>query len=160
MRQEEFPLIRVSRRSYLNALFETSEKELKSKLSGKELQEHLKLLPSKEEEEFNKIFISKAPELVRIQRKMSICIYAEVSILENNLFEYSYAGKVFRVEGPKNSFIVSRKLELGRHDAVLEMSSQSCILVDGKKDDIVNLDLDELNLLISMIDRFFFLISL
>jgi len=148
-------LFRVSR-SILGKIFDVSEKELREKLTGEDLEESIKLLPSDNERQFMKIIKSTAPELARIQRKLSVCLIAEVSILEEGKIEYSYNGKIFLVTEPHNSFIVSKKYQITSHDAVQEMNIQDCIKVGDQKIDLTKLPVDELNLLVRVIDRFFF----
>ena len=81
-------LLRVSKASFFNARFETSEKELRANLKGDELKQAIKELPTEEEQQFYKIFKSQAPELERIKRKLSVCLEAEVTKLEDDLVEY------------------------------------------------------------------------
>ena len=153
-------LIRVSRSSYLNKLFKVTEQQLREKLSGDELAKALKQLPTDDEKEFTRIFESNAPELLRLQRKMSVCLDAEVSKLENDLVEYAFNNKTVSVSTPKNSWFLSRKLADSKHDALYELNEQGCILVDGKKIDLTTFEVDEINLLLKIVDKFFFMIYL
>ena len=153
-------LIKVSRNSFFNKLFDVTEKELREKLKGDELDAALKQLPDETELEFMKIWRSAAPELARLQRKMSVCFDAEIQELEEDKISYLYNNKLFSVTSPSNSFSVSKKLDLSRHDALIEMNNQSCINVNTKVPDLARLEIDELNLLILIVSKFFFQIYL
>lgn len=150
-------LIKVSRSSFFKARFEVTEDELRSKLKGDELEEALKTLPSEDELEFYKIFKSQAPELERAKRKMSVCLDAEVTELRDDYVEYLYAGKKVGVKSPSNAFAISQALEAGKHSAVELMMQQVCIRINSVP--LMSFDglgVDEINLLVSIINKFFF----
>jgi len=152
-------LIKVSRSAINTKLFNVTEAELRAKLKGDELTSALALLPTDEEREFMRIFTSTAPELARVQRKMSVCIEAEVRVLESHRVAYEYAGRVFDILAPLNSFRISEALEKGKHAAVSEMIKQGRITDEARTlthEDAKGLDVDEVNLLIKITDRFFF----
>lgn len=150
-------MIRVSRASFFKARFEVTEKELRDQLSGEELEQALSEMPTEDELEFYKIMKSEAPEIERLKRKVSVCLDAEVSKLEDDLVEYEYAGKKINVKSPVNSFETSQSLELGTHSGVQSMMKQGCISIDGAVlRDFNVLAVDEINLLVKIIDKFFF----
>jgi len=149
-------LIKV-KRSITQKLFKTSEAEIREKLSGEELEEGLKLLPTDEEREWMKIFTSNAPELARLQRKMSVCLDADIDELEENKISFTYGNDKYEISGPFNSFRVLKSLEDSKSDALLEMAKQGCIKKLGTA--IYTLDkepMDVLNLILKITNKFFF----
>jgi len=150
-------LIKVSRSEINRKLFKVSEAEIRAQLQGEELEEALKLLPSEDEKEWMKIFTSTAPELARIQRKMSVCLDAEIDELEENRISFSYGENKYEILAPVNSFKILKALENSKSDALLEMSKQGCIKKSGTP--IYALDkepIDSLNLIQKITDKFFF----
>jgi len=153
-------MIIVSRESINKKLFGVTEEELREKLKGAELEEALSLLPTDEEKEWMKIFQSNAPELARIRRKMSVCLDAEIEVLEDNRIVYSYCGVPYEIKAPINSFKILRALESSKIDALEEMSRQACLKKDGKDIDLKSEPVDSLKLMRLITDKFFFQIYL
>lgn len=153
-------LIKVSRSSFLNKVFDVSESEVREKFSGKDLEEALALLPTKEELEFKRIFESTAPELERLRRKISVCLLAEVTELTSEKVEYLFNDKTVTVLSPSNSYNVFEKLQESRLAALQEMVKQGCVKSNGVDVDINKMAIDELGLLNLVVDRFFFQIYL
>lgn len=140
-------LLRVDR-SILQKVFDISDEEIKRQYPD----DWQRLTPTETEREWMRIFRAQAPELARVQRKMSICIEAQIDELSEDAFTYSYAGKQITVSAPKNCFRTAEVLsQRGVFAAVREMAQQGCISVD-----IQTLAVDELMLLQRLIDRFFF----
>jgi len=156
-------LIKVSRSSIMKKLFDTTEEKMKERLKGEELKKALSLLPSKDEARFMEIYQSSIPQLARIQRKMSVCLEAEVLELKNDLLIYEFAGKLFTLKAPSNSFRISEALDVSLHEGFSELCKESCVLVDNvfiKDPDKSGLEVDELRLLVRMANKFFFQIYL
>lgn len=150
-------LIKVSRSEIKKKLFKTTEAELRDQLEGEELEEGLKLLPTPEEKEWMRIFTSNAPELARIQRKMSVCLDAEIDELEESKVSFVYDSIKYEIFGPVNSFKILQALENSKSSALLEMAKQGCI----KKSGVILYSLekepiDSLNLINKITDKFFF----
>lgn len=152
-------LIRVSRASILGKRFNITEAE-KEGLSKAELAELEKKLPTEDEIAWEKIFSSNAPQLARLQRKMSVCIDAEVTELTDDRLTYEYTGKLFEISSPKNAFKICTALEDGNMKAVVELCAQQCVKVDGKNLVDIRADgailVDELQLLVKIVSKFFF----
>lgn len=149
-------LIKVSR-SITQKLFNITEAELREKLSGDELEEGLKLLPTDEEKQWMKIFNSNAPELARIQRKMSVCLDADIDELEENKISFTYGNDKYEISGPSNSFNILKALENSKSDALSEMAKQGCIKENGTVMFSLNkMSIDALNLIQKITDKFFF----
>jgi hypothetical protein len=155
-------LVKVSRSRFNDRIFDITEEELRSKFEGKELEDLIALLPNDDEKLFRKIFESNAPEHQRTRRKISVCLNAEVSELEEGKVVYRYGEKEFKIEEPKNSFRVSTQLEKSVHQAFIELCGQGCVFVDGKRydDKTIKLGVDEINLMVNITDKFFFQIYL
>ncbi len=151
-------LIKVSRASILNKVFNVTEEYLKEKLTGDELALALTALPTAEEKEWMRINESNAPELERIRRKNSVCLDAEIETLEDDKVVYVYNNKLYTINEPINSFNVAMELEKSRMKGFAELCAQGCVLIAGKKL-VINKDnvkVDELSLLIKIADKFFF----
>lgn len=151
-------LVRVSRESINQKVFGVTEQDLRERLNGDELKASLKLLPTQDEADWYALFNTSAPEAQRLRRKCSVCIDAEVESLDDNKVVYTYGGKRFEVEGPKNAYRVSQALERGKHEALTEMIAQGCITVDGAKSTQATLQVDEIQLILTIVDKFFFMI--
>lgn len=158
----ELPLIKVSRASINEKLFDITEEEMRTKLSGEELEKALLLLPTEDEKEWMKIYRFGAPELARAQRKMSVCLDVEVDEYREDFISYTYSGSKYSIKSPVNSFRVSESLEKSKHAGFEEMCKQGCVTVNEKITDIRkdNLSIDEMSLLIKITDKFFFQIYL
>ncbi len=131
-----------------------------SKLSRKELKKVSHLLPSDEERQFMEIWRSNNPQLMRIQRKMSICFLFEVTEMEEDQISFLFGRDTFTVKDPENAFRISQILERGTiSDALCELALQKCILRNGEPvGDLKtgSLKLDELRAVQLVADRFFF----
>lgn len=153
-------LIRVSRESIYSKRFDVTEEQLIANLDGKELEEAIAFIPTDEEREFMEIFNSRIPQLARLQRKMSVCLDAEVTELSEEYVSYEYAGKTFRISAPKNAYRICTALDKGISDGFAEMCSQGVVEVSGKaildvKRDS-SLGVDELKLMMKISSKFFF----
>jgi len=153
-------MIIVSRESISKKLFNITEEKIRTELSGDELAEALLLLPNEEEKQWMKIFRSTAPELARIQRKMSVCLDAEVTVLEDNIVKYKYADTEYEILSPVNSFKILRAIEKDKSSAFEELSKQGCLKKEGKEVDLKTEPFDALNLMFKIADKFFFQIYL
>lgn len=153
-------MIIVSRESITKKNFDVTEKQLRENLEGKELEEALELLPTPEEREWMKIFQSNAPELARMRRKMSVCLDAEIKILEENHILYEYCKTEYEIKAPINSFKILKALESSKSDAFEEMAKQGCLKKDGKDIDLKIEPVDSLKLMFIIADKFFFQIYL
>ena len=149
-------MIIVSRESISKKLFNITEEKIRTELSGDELAEALLLLPNEEEKQWMKIFRSTAPELARIQRKMSVCLDAEVTVLEDNIVKYKYADTEYEILSPVNSFKILRAIEKDKSSAFEELSKQGCLKKEGKEVDLKTEPFDALNLMFKIADKFFF----
>lgn len=149
-------LIKVPR-SITQKLFKITEAELREKLTGEELEEGLKLLPTEDEKDWMRIFNSNAPELARVQRKMSVCLDADIDEIEENKISFTYGNDKYEISGPFNSFKVLKTLEDSKSDALLEMAKQGCIKKSGVAIYILDKEpIDALNLILKITDKFFF----
>lgn len=154
-------LIRVSRASIYEKRFDVTEDQILEQFKGEELDAAIALLPTTEEREFMAIYRSEMPELARLRRKISVCLDAEVTELSDDVVEYEYAAKKFRVSSPKNAFRICTVLDKGITEGFAELCAQGSVLVNGspltdiKKD--ASLGVDELQLLIKISSKFFFL---
>ena len=153
-------MIIVSREQINKKLFKITEEEIRAKLSGDELTEALSLLPTDEEKQWMKIFQSTAPELARTQRKMGVCLDAEVTVLEDDMVKYKYADAEYEIKSPVNSFSILRAIEKDKSSAFEELSKQGCLKKEGKDVDLKTEPFDALNLMFKIADKFFFQIYL
>jgi hypothetical protein len=159
-------LIKVSKASfnekYFNIKKEDLEKELIEKgLAGEELEKELsRLLPTEEEQDFSEVFNSNIAGLARLQRKMRVCLIAEVIDLEEDRVKYTYAGNTYEIREPKNAFRICTELEKSSLNAFVEVCKQKCfsendkIVEDVKKDGAI--PIDALRLAQTVCDQFFF----
>lgn len=148
-------LIRVSRASILEKLFDVDP----SKLSRKELKKVEKFLPTDEEREFMDIYRSNIPQLQRLQRKMSVCLAVEVTELEEDRISFLFGKDTFTLKDPENAFRMAQVLEKGTLEAVAELAAQKCLLKNGEPVENVktgSLKVDELGILQKVANRFFF----
>lgn len=154
-------LIRVSGSAIREKVFGVTEAQLREKFpEGPDLDEALSLLPTEEEQEFMEIYQSSMPQLARLRRKLSVCLEAEVTEMSEDVLVYEFAGKSYRLESPKNAFRICTAVEKGTPEGFAEMVAQGCVSIDGKAlTDVrggAGLAVDELRLMMSMADRFFF----
>ena len=154
-------LILVSRKSIYEKRFDITEEQILEHYQGDDLDAAIASLPTEDEKEFMKIYRSEMPELARFRRKISVCLDAEVKELSDDLVEYEYAGKVFKITSPKNAFRICTALDKGITEGFAELCLQGSISVDGKQIMDVRKDssiaVDELQLLIKISSKFFFL---
>lgn len=151
--------LRVSR-GILDKLFGLTEDQIRAQVAPEEVEETLARLATPEEENWMRIFKSTAPELERLQRRMSVCLDAEVIELTDEKVVYEFSGRKYEIKAPTNSFRVSAALEKSRHDAFAEMINQKCFSVDGQAVTLASIKLapDEVNLAVRIAGKFFFLI--
>lgn len=152
-------LIKVSKASITTKLFEIAPEKLAS-LSKEELDKVTPLLPTEEEKAFMEIYQSNAPQLVRLQRKMSVCLDVEVLELSDDKVSYEYGEKTFSIEEPKNAFRICSALEKSRLEAFSEMALQGCFFVGGTQvtnlKDTKEVATDEIMTALKVADKFFF----
>lgn len=153
-------LILVSKESILEKRFGV-DKEAYEKLSQKEKDLANIKFPTVDEENFMKVFKSTAPQLARLQRKMSICLDVEVKEYDFDKVVFTYSGNDYTLLAPKNAYRICKSIEDGGLEALQEMCKQGCILVNEKVvDDIQTeksiLQVDEIRLLKGVAEKFFF----
>jgi len=155
-------MIIVSREKINKKIFspEFTEEKIRAELTGDELDATLLLLPDDNEKEWMKIFRSTAPELVRLQRKISVCLDAEIQSYDDNNIVYKYADSEYEIKAPVNSFNILRAIEKDKSSAFEELSKQGCLKKSGKDVDIKSEPFDSLNLMFKIADKFFFQIYL
>lgn len=153
-------MIIVSREKINKKYFGLDENKIRSELKGKELEEALSLLPTDDENQWMKIFRSTAPELARMQRKMSVCLDAEIKEYSDSYVVYTYSGTEYEIKSPTNSFNILRALETSTSSAFEELSKQGCLKKSGVDVDIKTEPVDSLSLLLKIADKFFFRIYL
>lgn len=140
-------LIRVSRASINSKLFDSKGPIPKEKQ------------PTEDERSFVEIMQSEMPQLERLKRKMSVCLDAEVSELDDGYVSYSYVNNKYTLREPTNAFKICAALDKGTLDAVSEMAEQGCILRNGEKIGGLrdgSVKTDELRLIERIATKFFF----
>jgi len=149
-------MIVVSRESISKKLFNITEEQVRAELSGEELESTLALLPTENERDWMRIFRSTAPEVARLQRKMSVCVDAEVIEYDDNHVKYNYSDEEFEIKSPTNSFNILRELENGIPLALRELSNQGCIKKAGIDVILEKEPVDSLSLIMKIANKFFF----
>ena len=149
-------LIKVSKKSILGKKFNVDI----SKLSQEEIKVLEPYLPTQEEKTFMEIYHLDAPQLVRLQRKMSVCLDVEVTELEEEKVSFVYGGSTYTILSPKNAFGICSALEKSKIQGFVELGLQGCLLKNGNLLDDVRkvgvLAVDEMQVLSSVADKFFF----
>jgi len=148
-------LIRVSKASFMEKLFDVDEK----KLSKAERKKIAPFLPTDEEREFKEIYVSNMPQLARLQRKMGVCLKVEVTELEEDRVTFLFGRDTFTLLEPTNVYKMCQVLERGNLEAVGEMIAQGCVLKNGSPVDSIKgeqLKVDELRLILDIASQFFF----
>ncbi len=152
-------LILVSKESILEKRFGI-DKEAFEKLDEKTKASLKDKLPTEEEESFMQVFKSTAPQLARLQRKMSICLDVEVLEYDFDSVLFTYANNKYKLLAPKNAYRICKALEDDTLEGLQEMAKQGCIFIndkpvlDVKQDNAVQVD--ELQILKNISEKFFF----
>lgn len=149
-------LIKVSKKSILTKVFKVDVE----KLSPEELEKAKPFLPTEDEKDFMEVYESNIPQLARLQRKMSVCLDVEVLELEESKIVFEYGDSKYTILEPKNAFRTCVALDKGKYEAFSEIVLQGCVLkndveVRSVKENSI-LAVDEINLLVSVTDKFFF----
>ena len=96
-------LIKVSKESILNKHFEI-DMVAYEKLSESEKESIKNLFPTDDEKNFMQVFKSTAPQLARLQRKMSVCLDVEVLDYDFNCITFTYSGNTYEIQSCKNAY--------------------------------------------------------
>jgi len=152
-------LIKVSKASFLNKVFKIDESKI-AELSKEEREALEKLLPTEEEKLFAEVYRSNIPQLVRLQRKMSVCLDVEVLELEEDKISFQYGENTFTLISPTNAFRICSALEKGKLEGLSEMVLQGCVskgekIIHNLKEES-GLAVDEMRTLLNVADKFFF----
>lgn len=152
-------LIKVSKESILNKHFEI-DMVAYEKLSESEKESVKNLFPTDDEKNFMQVFKSTAPQLARLQRKMSVCLDVEVLDYDFNCITFTYSGNIYEIQSCKNAYKICQALEKSTLEAVYELGKQGCIRINEKligdiKQD-KTIEVDELMLIQKVTDKFFF----
>lgn len=145
MKSDPIKLIKVSRARLLSLDFTSSETTPET-------------TPTDEEREWFRIREAKNPEHAIERRKMSVCLDAEISILEDARVGFTYGRSEIIISAPVNAYNISRALEFSKHEAFAVLCEQGRVTVDGKtiKADKNTLGVDALSLCVRIADKFFF----
>lgn len=141
------------------SLFEVTEKDL-AKLKRADRRRLQELLPTPDERLFFEIFTSTMPELMRLQRKLSICLTVEVTAISDESVTFEFAGDTYTLNEPRNSFAICKALDKSSLDGFSEMLKEGCVEKNGAVVTDKDLKIDELRLLCDIATRFFFQIFL
>ena len=147
-------LIRVSKASFTEKLFDVDEK----KLSKSEFKKVKAFLPSEEEKDFAEVFRSKNAQLARLQRKMSVCLIVEVKELEEEKVSFEYGKDLYTLTEPTDPLKLCQAIEKSVLDGFLELDAQRCVYKNGENVSVRTgtLKVDEIRILEKVADRFFF----
>ena len=132
------------------------------KLSESEKEKVKELFPTDDENAFMEVYKSTAPQLARLQRKMSVCLDVEVLEYDFDFIVFTYAGNVYKLLAPKNAYRICKVLENENDglEGLQELAKQGCLFVNDKsimdlRQDKV-LEVDEMQLLKKVSEKFFF----
>lgn len=153
-------LILVSKESILEKRFGV-DKEAYEKLSQKEKDIANIKFPTEDEENFMQVFKSTAPQLARLQRKMSICLDVEVKEYDFDKVIFTYAGNDYTLLEPKNAYRICKAIDDGSLEALQELCKQGCVLINVNpvldiKSESATIKVDELNMIKNVAEKFFF----
>lgn len=152
-------LILVSKESILNKVFDI-DMEKYEKLSDKEKEIAKVSFPTEVEKDFMTVYRSTAPQLARLQRKMSVCLYVEVLEFSFDHIIFTFAGNKYKIVSAKNAYRICKAIDKGMLEAVQELCVQGCVTVNDKPiTDIMGegiLQIDEIQLLRNVAEKFFF----
>lgn len=123
-----------------------------------QLKELEPFLPSEDEKQWHAIYNSKSPQVMRLQRKMSVCLDVEVTELEETRITFLYGEHSYTLTEPENSFKLCQILDRTSSDldGLVEMFNQGCVLRNGEPIQIKALKIDETRLLEKVAGKFFF----
>lgn len=152
-------LIKVSKESILKKHFGI-DMEAYNKLSEKDKLAANELFPTEDEKLFMEVYKSTAPQLARLQRKMSVCLEVEVTEYDFDKVVFKYGKSDYMLLAPKNAYRICLAIDKGAIEALVEMAKQGCLIIDGNiVSDILKdgaLQVDEMQILKSVADKFFF----
>lgn len=154
-------LILVSKQSILNKHFNIDMAKFNALSETEKEIARESLFPTENEKAFMEIHNSKAPQLARLQRKMSVCLEVEVLEYDHNFIVFEYAGNTYRMTNPRNAYRICQALENDDSlSGLWELAKQGCLQINDKvvtdldKDEI--LQVDEIMLLKKIASKFFF----
>jgi len=115
--------------------------------------------PTEEERKWFEILKSTVPELEKLRKKLSVCYLAEIVEYNQSKVIFTYDGINYTINKPNNSLRIARTREYSIMAALEELNNQRCIVVGAVPipKDFSGIDMEVIQLMASISERFFFM---